>query len=73
MRKNKKSCVPFCSPRWPLPKPDDWLQRLNRVEPECEQDAIRRALRRGSPFGGERWQKNTAVRLGLEFTLRPRE
>ncbi|MCC6125519.1 MAG: transposase [Pirellulales bacterium] len=58
--------------RWPLPMPDDWLQRLNRVEPEGELDAVRRALRRGAPFGGERWQKNTAVRLGLEFTLRPR-
>ena len=26
----------------------------------------------GAPFGSERWQKKTARRMGLEFTLRPR-
>ena len=26
----------------------------------------------GAPFGSERWQKHTPLRMGLEFTLRPR-
>ena len=58
--------------RWPLPLPADWLDILHRPQSEEELRAVREALRRGCPFGGQRWQKNTAVRLGLEFTLRPR-
>jgi putative transposase len=34
--------------------------------------AVRKSVERGSPFGSEAWQKRTARRLGLEFTLRPR-
>jgi putative transposase len=34
--------------------------------------AIRQAVLRGSPFGAERWQKQIARRLGLQYTLRPR-
>ncbi len=58
--------------RWPLPQPADWLEILARPETESELQALRTAVRRGCPFGGQRWRKNTAVRLGLEFTLRPR-
>jgi putative transposase len=29
-------------------------------------------VQRGRPFGGDRWAKNTAVRLGLQYTLRTR-
>jgi putative transposase len=57
---------------WPLPVPRDWLRRVNRPETEAELEALRRAVRRGSPYGGPRWVKNTALRLGLEFTVRPR-
>ena len=58
--------------RWPLPMPRDWLRRVNRVETEAELQSLQRAVRRGCPLGGERWTKNTAVRLGLQYTLRPR-
>ncbi len=57
---------------WPLPMPRDWLQQVNAVETEAELDALRRAVRRGCPFGGPRWGHNTAIRLGLESTFRPR-
>ena len=53
-------------------QPADWLESLGRPETESELQAVRTAVRRGCPFGGQRWRKNTAVRLGLEFTLRPR-
>ena len=33
--------------------------------------AVRKAIRRGSPLGGEPWQQRIAKRLGLESTLRP--
>jgi putative transposase len=34
--------------------------------------ALRRSADRGTPFGGNRWQKNTVTKLGLESTLRNR-
>ena len=33
---------------------------------------VRKAIRRGSPLGGEQWHQRIAKRLGLESTLRPR-
>ena len=38
----------------------------------AEEEAIRRSIRRGQPYGTEPWQKRTASRLGLESTFRPR-
>jgi len=57
---------------WPLPMPQDWLRRLNRPQSQAEVESLRVALRRGSPYGNPNWAKQTAVRLGLEYTLRPR-
>lgn len=57
---------------WPVEMPFDWLPSLNRPQNEAELAALRSAVRRGCPYGGQRWQKNAAVRLGLEYTLRPR-
>jgi putative transposase len=57
---------------WPIPRPRNWLERLDGPLTDAELEAVRRSARRGRPFGGERWVNNTAVRLGLEWTLRPR-
>jgi len=57
---------------WPLPRPPQWLQRVNRLQSEGEVQAIRRSLGRGQPFGGDAWVRQTARQLGLESTLRPR-
>jgi putative transposase len=57
---------------WPLPRPADWRRIVHEAQTESELEAVRRCVRRGCPFGSERWCKNTAIRLGLEFTLRPR-
>jgi putative transposase len=57
---------------WPLPRPADWLQTLNRLQREGDADRIRASVRKGTPFGSPRWVKQSAVRLGLEATLRPR-
>ena len=56
----------------PLPCGSDWAQHVNRPQTEAEIDAIRRAIRRGSPLGSPTWVNETAQRLGLETTLRPR-
>jgi putative transposase len=58
--------------RWPLAMPDDWLAAINRLQRESDVEALRRCVRKGAPYGSPRWVKQSAVRLGLESTLRPR-
>ena len=58
--------------RWPVPYPRAWLDLVNQPQTDAELEAVRTAVRRGSPLGSERWQQRVAVRLGLESTLRPR-
>jgi putative transposase len=59
-------------PAWPVEPPRDWVAAVNRAESREELDALRSCVRRGAPFGKAEWQKRTAVRLGLESSLRPR-
>ena len=58
--------------KWPVSRPSHWLRYVNRPQRQSEVEALRQCIQRGTPYGGTRWMKNTAVRLGLEFTLRPR-
>jgi putative transposase len=57
---------------WPIPRPADWVARVNRALAKKELEALRASVLRGRPFGDEPWQKRTAKRLGLESTFRPR-
>jgi putative transposase len=57
---------------WPLDAPPNWVQRVNRPQSAAEEAAIVEAIRRGRPFGSERWQNATAAKLCLESTLHPR-
>ena len=56
----------------PVVRGDDWLRWVNEPQTESELKALRQSISRGRPFGSESWQADTAVRLGLESTLRPR-
>lgn len=56
---------------WPVSRPRDWLEIVNRPQSAAELAAIRRSLRRGSPLGTADWSDSTAQTLGLESTLRP--
>jgi putative transposase len=56
----------------PLELPDDWLKIVQSRWEKPDLEAVRTSLRRGRPFGDERWVKATAAKLGLSFTLRPR-
>lgn len=56
----------------PIPRPSDWLDRVNRPLNQAEFEALRKCIRRGRPFGTEGWVKTIARRLGLESALRPR-
>lgn len=57
---------------WPVPRPTDWVARVNRSLTKKELEALRTCVVRGRPFGGESWQETIAKQLGLESTFRPR-
>jgi putative transposase len=58
--------------RWPVPRPRNWVELVNAPQTDAELEAVRRAVRRSSPFGSPDWERSTAQRLGLQATLRPR-
>jgi putative transposase len=57
---------------WPLPRPRGWVEYVNSPQTNAELEALRRAVRRNSPFGNLDWQQTIAKRLSLQSTLRPR-
>jgi len=57
---------------WPVAKPRDWIARVNKPQTQAEEEALRRAVNRGTPFGSVDWQTQTAQELELGFTLRSR-
>ena len=64
--------VPAFLQAGPVNRGRDWLADVNRPMHESELAAIRQSVSRGTPWGRPTWQRRTAVRLGLESTLRPR-
>ena len=56
----------------PVSRGKTWLEGVNEPLTEGELQAVRESVERGRPFGNEAWQKRTAKKLGLEFTMRPR-
>ncbi len=69
-RRQTASLLPFT--QWPVERPRNWMQLVNKPQTEDEVGAIRKAIQRGRPFGNEDWIAKTAERLELESTLRPR-
>jgi putative transposase len=57
---------------WPVPRPANWIEIVNRPQSEAELEAVRRCANRGSPLGDANWTAATARSLGIEFTLRSR-
>jgi putative transposase len=57
---------------WPVPRPADWLENVNRPQSEAELQAARRCVHRSCPMGDPQWIAATAKILGLESTLRDR-
>jgi putative transposase len=58
--------------RWPVTVPPNWAAEVDDLFTSERRDALARSIARGTPFGSERWVTQTAVRLGLGSTLRPR-
>jgi putative transposase len=56
----------------PVPRPRDWVAWVNEPLTAAELAAVRQSVQRGAPYGSAAWAQQTAARLGLEATLRPR-
>src|SRR5262245_1398213 len=54
----------------PVPRGDDWLERVHQPATLAEIQGLKRSLERGAPFGSETWVKRKTTELGLESTLR---
>ena len=55
-----------------LPRKSDWIAIVNAEMSESENEAVRRSITRDRPFGSASWTTQTAERLGLMYTIRPR-
>jgi putative transposase len=71
-RRNAESALGRLLAPWPVPMPADWETWVDEPQTEAELAAIRRSVNRGRPYGSEPWVRQTAARLGLQPTLRPR-
>jgi putative transposase len=55
---------------WPVVRPRNWLALVNRGLNAEQLETIRTCAQRGRPLGPDPWLRETAARLGLDFTLR---
>jgi putative transposase len=57
---------------WPVARPEDWGELVNRAQTPAELEALRAAAQRGRPFGTGPWLDEMVRRFDLGSTLRPR-
>ncbi len=57
---------------WPIARPRQWLAHVNRAQSEPELAALSNCVRKGAPYGSNGFVTQSAARLQLEHTLRPR-
>jgi putative transposase len=57
---------------WPVAQPVEWEEYVNEPQSKAELRALRKAIRRGAPWGDQAWQQQTAKLLQIESSLRPR-
>ena len=57
---------------WPISRPRTWRAMVNRPQNECELKAIRKSVKKGSPYGSDRFVTQASTRLMLKHTLRER-
>src|SRR5690349_11370077 len=83
---DRVECWPLSSARWwqpgergpdylhlgPVDRGANWLERVQQAITDDELLALRTSVNRGRPYGNVLWMKETAGKLGLEFSMRPR-
>ncbi|MBP7934496.1 MAG: transposase [Phycisphaerae bacterium] len=55
----------------PVDRPRRWRRLVNEPQSKKELDRLHTCLQRGQPYDDEAWTRRTAVKLGLESSLRP--
>ena len=55
---------------WPIPRPRNWVERVQRAETAGELEALRLSCNRGTPYGRPDWVNRTCKKYGLESTRR---
>jgi putative transposase len=56
----------------PVPFPADWNKQLTQEIPAETIERVCHCIQRGCPYGSADWVQKTAVRLGIESTIRTR-
>jgi putative transposase len=57
---------------WPIKRPRTWNAMVNRPQSESVLKTIRQCLKKGRPYGNDRFVSQSAVRLQLKHTLHSR-
>ena len=57
---------------WPVVADRNYLDWVNKPQPQEAIEVIRYAIKRGRPYGGDKWIAKTVSALGLETTMRQR-
>ena len=57
---------------WPIPRPNDWLNLVNKPQTAAKLAALRQCVNRGCPYGGPDWIAKTTNQLGINSALRGR-
>jgi putative transposase len=50
----------------------NWIEQVNEPQTQAELDALRWAIRRGAPFGSEKWRREAARMMGVNPEFRDR-
>ncbi len=56
----------------PVKLPDRWNRHVNVLPRESVDAAINNCVKRGCPYGNNKWIETITQKLGLQITLRPR-
>jgi putative transposase len=58
--------------QWPVARRDDWIAWVNHRQTAGEERELVECIRRGGPYGSERWLGRTVKQLSLESTMHDR-
>ena len=57
--------------RWPVPRPANWLDRINHPERPATLRCLRTCVKLSAPFGSDAWRADMIDRLGWRTGIRP--
>lgn len=59
------NCETIPLERWPIPRPENWVEIVNTPDNEAELEGLRRMLRKDIPIGSKSWRKAVAPFVGV--------